>query len=97
MSNENFEEVVKKRVGRPPKDSSKSRKERRYNLALSEGDFETVKKIAEEERTSFLQVVQRFVRIGIMIYNAIRQDKGQVILRTKTDDGKDDDQQILML
>lgn len=89
---------VKNPVGRPRKDKNLgNRDERRYNLALGVDDFESVKRIAYKERTSFLQVAQRFIRIGIMIYDAIHQDNGQVILRTKDKDGQDDDQQILML
>lgn len=84
-------------VGRPRKDESQVKDMRRYNLALPKKQFEAVQEIAHEDGTSFLNVLQGMVRIGIYLRNAVKNEDAQVIVRKPgKDGGSDEDTQILI-
>lgn len=88
----------KNSVGRPRKDPSTQIAQRRYNLALNNADFEDVKTIAHNKGVSFLQVAQTMIHFGIHIYKETQDDKAQIILRKRGQDGKPDTEtQILLL
>ena len=87
-----------KKVGRPRRDLNSGVNPVRYNLALHPDDFNDVKKIAESEGTSFLHVARKFIRIGVHLWKAVKNDGAEIVVRTKGEEGKaDEEKQILML
>lgn len=89
-------EETKKAVGRPKKDPSLVRSQRRYNLTLPTDKFNEVKDIAEEEGVSFLQVVQRFIQVGVILHRANKNDS-QLILRKINKDGVVEEERLVLL
>lgn len=64
---------------------------KRYNLKLSLEMFDALDLIAKQEATSMLVVIQRFLRLGILLYQATRAGK-QIVIR----DGKEEKEVILL-
>lgn len=65
--------------GDPPKKSSTGVK--RYNLALPEEVFEEIQLIADENHTTMLEILRRFIKLGLIAYELEKNEDSALIIR----------------
>lgn len=64
----------------------------RYSLVLPADLYDRIKSIAEEEQTTVLEIMKRFLRLGLVATQAQRNGSAQLILREG-----DRDREILLV
>lgn len=71
---------------------AKNSKTKRFNLILPEELVERVQEIAEEEHLSAVEVMRRFIKLGLLATDIQRKPDSALILREG-----DDEKQIMFL
>lgn len=67
---------------------AKVTKTKRYNLVLPEELFYQVQEVADAEQTSMVDILRRFIKIGIMVAEVNSKPNSSLILREGTDETK---------
>lgn len=65
--------------GDPPKKSSSGIK--RYNLALPEEVFTEIQQIADENHTTMLEILRRFIKLGLIAHELEKNEDSALIIR----------------
>jgi|RhiMetdeSRZDD1v2_1073273.scaffolds.fasta_scaffold1753386_2 hypothetical protein len=64
---------------------------KRYSLVLPDQLFEEVQKVADERQTTVVEIIKRFLRLGLMVADAEKSPDTAFIIR------KGDEEQRLLL
>ena len=54
---------------------------KRYNLALPEEVFNAVQQIADEQHTTMLEILRRFIKLGLIAYELEKREDAALIIR----------------
>ena len=65
-----------------------AKERKRYNLVLPTEVYEKVKQIAEEEDTSVLELMKKFIKLGLLAVEVEKDEDSELILRGKEGDKK---------
>ncbi len=69
--------------GRPNGTSSRKSKDniKRYNLALPEDLFDSIHELAEKEHTTVLEILRKFIRLGLIAADISKDSNSKLIIR----------------
>jgi hypothetical protein len=65
---------------------------KRYNLVLPEEMFNEVKRVADEQQTSMVEVIRKFIKLGLMVFEM--QETAEITLFVKK---RGEEQKIILL
>ena len=57
------------------------KKVKRYNLVIPNGLFDEVQQLADSENTSILELLKRFIKIGLLLTKFLQSPDTSLILR----------------
>ncbi|EMG35633.1 hypothetical protein PCS_03610 [Desulfocurvibacter africanus PCS] len=57
---------------------------KRYNLALPEELFKEVQAIADQNHTSVLEVLKRFIKLGLIVADISKKADARIIIKENT-------------
>lgn len=80
-----FSQAVDRNQKVTPRDqqegNSDKGKVKRYNLVLPSNLFDEVQKLAEDEHVSILELLKRFIKIGLVVTKLAQSPNASLILR----------------
>ncbi|MBN1993453.1 MAG: hypothetical protein JW953_12200 [Anaerolineae bacterium] len=66
---------------------------KRYNLVLPEEMFNEVRKVADEQQTSMVEVIRKFIKLGLMVSEMQESPEMTVFIKR----GGGEEQQIIFI
>jgi hypothetical protein len=54
---------------------------KRYNLSLPEDVFNEIQQIADEQHTTMLEILRRFIKLGLIAYELEKREDAALIIR----------------
>lgn len=71
----------RKAISQEQQENSKKGKVKRYNLVLPNSLFDEVQILANDEKISVLELLKRFIKIGLVLTKFARSPNARLILR----------------
>lgn len=54
---------------------------KRYNLVLPEELYEEIQKLAEEEQTTVVELLRKFIKLGLLAVNIEKNPNAELVIR----------------
>lgn len=61
----------------------KKKQQKRYNLVLPEGLFNRVQELADEEETSVVELLRKFIKLGLLAVDIEKDPDAALLIREK--------------
>lgn len=60
---------------------AKTKRVKRYNLVLPEDLFDELQAVADQEQTTVVDVIRKFIKLGLLVVQADKSPDSKIIIR----------------